>query len=635
MPPSTSLPHPPDCEYLVVGSGAGGGTLAARLAEAGRRVILLEAGGDPRELTGGGPVQPDANRLPHDYDVPAFHGFASENSAIAWSFFVRHHADEAAQRRDPKFVETHGGSRVDGVYYPRAGTLGGCTAHNAMIFVYPHNADWDYIAELTGDASWSSARMRSYFERIENCRHRPFHRWLAKLGVNLTRHGWNGWLPTETMIPRAVIGDRRLTRVIIDSALEAFMADGHRHRMDRARWFLQSLFDPNDWRLVQDNATGVRYLPMTTDGHRRTGARERVLDVSRRHPDRLRILLNALVTKVLLDGDRRAIGVEYLQGERLYRAHTPPSGRAGERRALYASREVVLAGGAFNSPQLLMLSGIGPAAALRRHGIEPRVPLPGVGANLQDRYEVSVVNRMNTKAWDVYEGATFDTGDPQFAEWSGRRKGVYATNGSVLTLFKRSAPDVPLPDLFCMALLASFPGYYPGYSAVFARDLNALTWVVLKGHTQNRAGTVTLRSADPLDTPAIDFNYFTEGGDADLKAVVEGIRFVRKVTRRLREKGVVAGEELPGDDIVSDADLAEFVRLNAWGHHACGTCAIGPPETNGVVDTDFRVHHTRNLRVVDAAVFPRIPGFFILSAVYMIAEKAADAILADASHKYG
>jgi choline dehydrogenase-like flavoprotein len=617
----------PDCEFLVVGSGAGGGTLAARLAEAGRRVILLEAGGDPRELTGGAPGRPDTNRLPHDYDVPAFHGFACENSAMAWNFFVRHYGDDAMQRRDPKYVEMHGGSRVDGVYYPRAGTLGGCTAHNAMIFVYPHNADWDRIAESTGDASWSSAAMRTYFERIENCRHRPVHRWLSRFGVNLTRHGWHGWLPTEKMIPRAVIGDRNLTRLIIASAFEAFRIDDR--RLDRARWFLQSLFDPNDWRLVQGDATGIRYLPMTTDGHRRTGARERVLDVARRYPDRLRIVLNALVTRVLLDEDRRAAGVEFLEGERLYRAHTSPSSQSGERRALYASREVVLAGGAFNTPQILMLSGIGPADALRRHRIEPKVPLAGVGLNLQDRYEVGVVNRMSMKAWQVYDGATFGAGDPQFAEWSSRRKGVYATNGAVLTLFKRSAGDVPIPDLFCMALLANFRGYYPGYSDVFTKDLNALTWVVLKGHTENRAGTVALRSADPRDAPAINFNYFTDGGDADVQAVVEGIRFVRRVTRPLRERGLVVTEELPGDEVVGDDELAEFVRTNAWGHHACGTCAIGAPETGGVVDSGFRVHHTRNLRVVDASIFPRIPGFFILSAVYMIAEKAADVILAD------
>ncbi len=188
--------------------------MAARLAEAGKHVILLEAGGDPRQLSGGDPARPATNRLPHDYDVPAFHAFASENNAISWDFFVRHHQDEQLQRRDPKFVEMHGGSRVDGIFYPRAGTLGGCTAHNAMILVYPHNADWDHIAALTGDASWSSAAMRKYFERLENCGHRPFHRWLAKLGINPTRHGWNGWLRSETSIPRAVMGDRLLKRVI-------------------------------------------------------------------------------------------------------------------------------------------------------------------------------------------------------------------------------------------------------------------------------------------------------------------------------------------------------------------------------------------------------------------------------------
>ena len=111
------------------------------------------------------------------------------------------------------------------------------------------------------------------------------------------------------------------------------------------------------------------------------------------------------------------------------------------------------------------------------------------------------------------------------------------------------------------------------------------------------------------------------------------MRFVRRVTRKLRERKLVDREELPGDDIVGDAELAEFVRVNAWGHHACGTCQIGPAGANGVLSSDFRVHGTRNLRVVDASVFPRIPGFFIVSAVYMLGEKAADVILADAAHE--
>jgi choline dehydrogenase-like flavoprotein len=158
------------------------------------------------------------------------------------------------------------------------------------------------------------------------------------------------------------------------------------------------------------------------------------------------------------------------------------------------------------------------------------------------------------------------------------------------------------------------------------------TWAVLKAHTSNRAGTITLRSADPRDPPEVDFHYFEEGSDQagdDLRAVVSAIRFVRTMTDELRRDGVIAAEELPGEHCRTDEELADYVRDNAWGHHASCSCPIGPRAAGGVVDSRFNVHGAANLRIVDASVFPRIPGYFIASAVYMIAEKAADVILRD------
>ena len=149
----------------------------------------------------------------------------------------------------------------------------------------------------------------------------------------------------------------------------------------------------------------------------------------------------------------------------------------------------------------------------------------------------------------------------------------------------------------------------------------------------NGAGEVTLRSPDPRDVPSVNFRYFDERSDPngkDLEAVVEGVKLVRMFTARLKKDGLIGDEELPGGDVQSELQIRQFVRENAWGHHASCTCPIGPRSDGGVLGPDLRVHGTRGLRVADASVFPRIPGFFIVSAIYMVGEKAADMILADA-----
>jgi choline dehydrogenase len=597
-----------DFDFIVVGSGAGGGPLAVNLARAGFKVLLLEAGGDDES---------------YDYQVPAFHVRASEDERLRWDFFVRHYSDEAQQKRDEKFRSEH-----NGVFYPRSGTLGGCTAHNALIVVYPHNSDWDYIATLTGDGSWHSDTMRGYFERLERCEY-------VHNADTASRHGFKGWLTTHVADPSLLVHDELLQKLTWAALKESFFSLGR--PFTRVLQRLGSHFDPNDWRLVKQSSEGICVTPLCTHAGKRIGSREYIRRAQQACPDHLVVKTHALATRVILDDNQRAIGVEYLAGKSLYRAdprfreHAP----AAQHTAL-AKREVILCAGAFNTPQLLKLSGIGPKAELQRHGILVKVDLPGVGENLQDRYEIGVIIKLKEQ-FALLKGTRFrapkngEEPDPQFRQWL-QGTGPYTSNGAVVALIKRSAKERLEPDLFLFGLLGFFKGYFPGYSNDIARNTNFFTWAVLKAHTNNTAGQVTLRSNDPRDVPNINFHYFDEGTDKmgdDLESIVSGVETVRRITARCKD--VIEEEVLPGADIDTREKLRQFVKDNAWGHHASCTCKMGPAsDSMAVVDSRFRVHGTRNLRVVDASVFPKIPGFFIVTSVYMIGEKASDVIIADA-----
>ena len=220
--------------------------------------------------------------------------------------------------------------------------------------------------------------------------------------------------------------------------------------------------------------------------------------------------------------------------------------------------------------------------------------------------------------------------NPAFREWQ-NGKGVYTSNGIVLAITEKSGPDRPLPDLYIFGLPGAFRGYYPGYSQELQKNRNYFTWVILKAHTQNTAGRVLLKSNDPRDTPDINFHYFQEGNDAsgnDLESVVNGVEFVRRMQCTCTYGHTK--EVLPGEQIRTRDEIRAFIKNEAWGHHASCSCKMGvQSDRMAVVDSNFRVYGVNNLRIVDASIFPHIPGFFIVTPIYMISEKASDVILAD------
>ncbi|KAF4967934.1 hypothetical protein FZEAL_10460 [Fusarium zealandicum] len=612
-------------EYVVVGSGAGGGPLAARLALAGHKTLLIEAGDDYNSV---------------NYTVPAYSANASEDPEISWNFFVHHYADDQRQARDYKTTyDTPDGeytglnppadAKLKGTLYPRTQTLGGCTAHNALIAIYPHQSDFEYIASLTGDDSWSAENMRKYFVKAEDNNYRP---------AGEDGHGYSGWLSTETAPLSIPLNDVQLLSLLSGGVVALAEVTGVNITMDNLL-----ADDANANTLARDQGPGYYQIPLSTKDASRIGPRELIRSVrdatnedgTKKYP--LDVRTNTYVTKVTFDNSDppRATGVEFLDGKHLYKASPLSTGAAGTPGKASASREVIVAGGVYNSPQILKLSGIGPAEELKKFDIPVISDLPGVGTNLQDHYEISVQGN-TPENFTSFDGCTFSLytdQDPCLDRWRAPVNGdhgIYSSSGLAAAMFyKSTVAEKDDFDIFAFGGPVNFRGYFPQYAVNATIEHDWFTWAILKSHPRNNAGKVILRSADPLDVPEITFNYFDTGsGDssADLQALYEAVELTRKA---FAGQAVDVTEVLPGPQVTSQKDIETYVKDTAWGHHASSTCPIGADDDPmAVLDSNFRVRGVAGLRVVDASVYPRIPGTFTAVSTYMAAEKAADIILA-------
>ncbi|KAF2187866.1 GMC oxidoreductase [Zopfia rhizophila CBS 207.26] len=564
-------------EYIIVGSGSGGGPLAANLARAGHSVLLLEAGDDQGDNV--------------NMSMILNFNLAGNDPTTRWDFFYEH---MTWRTKDGGFyvgTSPPAGAKQLGIYYPRAGTLGGCAMHNAGVSALPQDSDWNYIARITGDDSWKAENMRKHLIKLENAEYAP--------GSN--DHGHSGYL-TITQTPVVLANgsdDRTFVQIMADAT------GAGRVSLDQLVTRDMNANDPN-----RDTSTGIFGTLRHSDSQgRRTGTNTYIRATVRdpaKYP--LTIQLYSLVTKILFSNSSTtptALGVEYLQGPSLYSAdpryNASAKGKVGQ---AIASREVIIAGGVFNSPQILKLSGIGPAEELKKFSIPVVVDLPGVGTRMADNYETSII-RLGSR--DLH-----NVGGP----YAVMLKSSVANNTRDLYLF-------------CGAL--SFEGYWPGFPKDYGHSEYECAIVHIGPHSQ--AGTVLLRSSDPRDMPEINSHFFDKNADTDLTAILDGVKWARNAFDRV-PKGLGPWKEVhpcPSPNTnCTDVEQKEFIRLQAYSHHATSTCQIGGDNDKmAVLDSKFRVRGVKNLRVVDGSAFPKVPGAFPVLPTFMLSEKATESILAD------
>ncbi|NBR52202.1 MAG: choline dehydrogenase [Rhodobacteraceae bacterium] len=526
-------------DYVIIGAGSAGCAMAYRLAEAGKRVVVIEHGG-----TDAGPF----------IQMPAALSYPMNMAMYDWGF-----------RSEP---EPHLGGRQ--LATPRGKVIGGSSSVNGMIYVRGHARDYDHWAE-SGAAGWAYADVLPYFKRMEHW-HSGGH------GGDKDWRGKDGPLHV-TRGPRT----NPLTRAFVEAGRQAGYPVTGDYNGQQQEGF--GPFDATIWKGRRWSAANAYLRPAMKTGNC--------------------TLIRAFARRVVIE-EGRATGVEVERG--------------GKIEVIGAGREVIVAASSINSPKILMLSGIGPAAHLKEHGIDVIADRPGVGQNLQDHLELYIQQAATQpvslfKYWNLWSKAIIG------ARWLFTKTGLGASNQFESAAFVRSKAGVEYPDIQYHFLPIAIR--YDGQAAAEGHGFQAHVGPMRSASR----GAITLRSGDPKDAPKILFNYMSETSDW------EDFRTCIRLTREIFGQEAFApyrGKEIqPGADCQSDEALDDFIREHVESaYHPCGTCKMGAAsDPMAVVDPECRVIGVEGLRVADSSIFPRITNGNLNAPSIMTGEKAADHIL--------